>query len=80
MLVLLTSFLNLLTEVAESFSTMILAFFIILPQVNLLIMLQGLVYNKTLESTNTSNLTLVNLMQVNTFKFYYSKNLFWIGR
>lgn len=67
------SFLNLLIEIAESFSTSMLIFFLVLPQITLLSVLQDLTIT-SLIGNNT-----VILAQVTTLRLYYSRTLRWLG-
>lgn len=66
-LTVLLSFLNLLVEIAESFSFTIVIFFIVLPQITLLSLLQDL----TIFEYSKNNLIL--LLQMHTLRVYYSK-------
>ena len=71
----LVSFLNLLSEIAETFSIILFITLISLPQITLLSTVHNI--NKAL-GVNDSILSIVNLTQYKVLNFYYGKNLKWI--
>lgn len=71
----LTSFLNLLSEIAETFSIVLLMTLVCLPQITLLVVIHNT--NKSLNIGNTFS-SLINLTQYKILNVYYTKNLKWI--
>ena len=71
----LVSFLNLLSEIAETFSIILFITLISLPQITLLVSIHNA--NKA-SNANSNTLSLVNLTQYKVLNLYYSKNLKWI--
>jgi Zn-dependent membrane protease YugP len=71
----LTSFLNLLTEIAESFSIILFITLITLPQVTLLVSIHELTSTENIGKVKTS---IVNLTQYKILSSYFTTNLRWI--
>lgn len=71
----LTSFLNLLSEIAETFSIVLFITLISIPQITLLTAIHNT--NQILNTGNVS-LSLTNLTQYKILTLYHNKSLKWV--